>query len=264
MRHNDLKTTSVLDVPYVELDYSGAAEVITDWAVDCKSETVVVAPVSSLIMSKKNPKLRHAFDRASMITSDGMPIVWMRKLMGRQDATRLYGPDLMKVVCIECADRGIRVGLIGGHPERIGALKDELSRIAPGIEIVYDFSPPFRSLGDYEIRKIAHDTMDAGCGVIFVGLGCPKQEIFMQCMRPHFNGVQIGVGAAFDFIPGFVRQSPAILQRMGLEWAFRIACEPKRLWRRYATTIPPFVWGAMIQLIAHHVGGQKQENGVTA
>lgn len=264
MGHHEFSTTAVLGVPYAELDYDGATRVIAGWAAESKSETVVVAPVSSLIMTRDNPELRYAFERASMITSDGMPIVWMRKLMGRQDATRLYGPDLMKHVCIECARRGISIGLIGGHRERIDALKEELSRIAPGIEIAYDFSPPFRALEDHEVRTIARDAADAGCGVVFVGLGCPKQEIFMERMRPYFCGVQIGVGAAFDFIPGFVRQSPPLLQRMGLEWAFRVCCEPRRLWRRYATTIPPFVWGAGIQLIAHRVGGSSHEPGATA
>lgn len=264
MRHHGFETTEVLGVPYAELDYDGATRVITEWASESKGETVVVAPVSSLIMTHDNPDLRHAFDCASMITSDGMPIVWMRKLMGRQGATRLYGPDLMKHVCAECARRGISIGLVGGLPGRIDALKAELYRIAPGVAIAYDFSPPFRALEDDEVRTIARKATDAGCGVIFVGLGCPKQEIFMERMRPYFRGVQIGVGAAFDFIPGYVRQSPPILQRMGLEWAFRVACEPRRLWRRYATTIPPFVWGAAIQLIAHKIDGRSHERGARA
>jgi N-acetylglucosaminyldiphosphoundecaprenol N-acetyl-beta-D-mannosaminyltransferase len=253
--------TEVLGVSYAELNYNQATEVITRWATLKQSETVVVAPVSSLIMAKRNPKLMNAIHHASMITSDGMPIVWMRKLMGKHEATRLYGPDLMKSVCSACASKGISVGLIGGHPDRMDALVSKLKESNPTIDIAYQESPDFRELSDHEVQMMATEARESGCGVIFVGMGCPKQEIFMQRIRHFFPGVLIGVGAAFDFIPGFVRQSPPMLQRLGLEWAFRLLCEPRRLWKRYASTIPPFLFLAAAQLIEHRFLNVTQDRG---
>ncbi|MEM1186134.1 MAG: WecB/TagA/CpsF family glycosyltransferase [Planctomycetota bacterium] len=247
----DFDTTDVLGVPYAELDYSAASDVILGWAEEQSHRMVVVAPVSSLIMSKKNTTLGAAFERADMVASDGVPIVWARRMMGRPNATRLYGPDLMLEVMQACERAGVPVALLGGRPERLQRLRDEIARRFPTLKVPYAWSPPFRELSDTEVIDVAEDIAVSGARVVFVGVGCPKQEILMHRLSAMLPAVQIGVGAAFDFIPGFVRQAPERLQRMGLEWAYRVACEPGRLWKRYATTIPPFVAQVCIQVIAH-------------
>lgn len=247
------ETTPVLGRPYAELDYASAADTICNWAHERTSKYVVVAPVSSLMMSKTQPRMRAAFDDADMITSDGMPIVWARKLMGRKHATRLYGPTLMLSVLQRCESQGIPIALVGGRPERVSGLVAEIKRRYPRIKIHYVLSPPFRALTDQDVAELAAGIRDSEARVTFVAIGSPKQEDLMRRLKPRIRGVQIGVGAAFDFIPGYVKQAPSLLQRLGLEWAFRIACEPRRLWKRYATTIPPFVFGVSMQIARHQL-----------
>lgn len=214
---------------------------------------MVVAPVSSLMFARTSPDLARVFRGAAMIASDGVPIVWARRALGRRDATRLYGPDLMLETLRVCERRGSPVALVGGRPERLAGLIQAISRRFPDIEITHASSPPFRDLTDAEVADLARRVRTSGARVTFVGLGSPKQEHLMARLRPSLPGVQIGVGAAFDFIPGYVRQAPPLLQRSGLEWAFRIACEPRRLWKRYATTIPPFVGAVAAQIVAERV-----------
>lgn len=250
---SNFETTNVLGFAYAELDYTEASELITRWGAYGESKTVVVAPVSSVIMAKRSPSLRAAFDDADMITSDGVPIVWVRKMMGRANATRLYGPDLMLHTLKACERANVSVALVGGRPERLNGLKDEINNRFPALTISYAWSPPFRDLSDNEVEELGKAISDSGAGVAFVGIGCPKQELLMARLKHLTPAVQIGVGAAFDFIPGHVKQAPAWMQRNGLEWAFRIGCEPRRLWKRYATTIPPFVLGATKQILTYHV-----------
>ena len=257
------ETTTVLGAPYAELNYTQATDVICRWSGESRSRTVVVAPVSSLIMRRRIPKLNLAYDNADMITSDGVPIVWMRRFLGRKKPTRLYGPDLMLSVCRACVQQSISIGLLGGHPSRMSSLVEALLARYPGLDIKMAQSPPFRELTDSEVRLIGKELDEAKCRVLFVGIGCPKQEILMERLRLHTDAVLIGVGAAFDFIPGHVRQAPAFIQRIGLEWAFRLACEPRRLWRRYATTIPVFAWSAMIQIAEDRIAKQLQQTKAT-
>lgn len=247
--------TSILGFGYAEIDYAGATEVILGWADQAVGRTVVVAPVSSLMMARSRVDLSAAFERADMIASDGVPIVWARKLMGRSNATRLYGPDLMLHVLGGCERSGTPVALLGGRPDRLQGLRSTIAARFPGIDVAYAWSPPFRDLSDSEVVGIAEDIAASGARVVFVGIGCPKQELLMNRLAPDLPAVQIGVGAAFDFLPGFVRQAPPLLQRLGLEWAFRIACEPRRLWKRYARTIPPFVVLATAQIISYRAAG---------
>ena len=254
-------TTRILGVPYAELDYTSASSIVLDWASERSARVVVVAPVSSLILARSRTDVGAAFARADMIASDGMPIVWARRLLGRREASRLYGPDLMLRIVRDCAQRGVPIALLGGRPERLDGLRRELLRRHPELWIAFSSSPPFRELTDEEVAQTADAIESSGARVVFVATGSPKQELLMARLADRLLAVQLGVGAAFDFIPGYVRQAPAPIQKAGLEWAFRVACEPRRLWKRYATTIPPFMIGVTVQLIVHHVKRLAPQSG---
>lgn len=262
--HRDFQKTDVLGVGYAELNYTNATRTIIRWAKERTHRMVVVAPVSSLMMSRWNPDLSKAFKRADMITSDGVPIVWARRLMGRRGATRLYGPDLMLHVLRACEEREISVALLGGRPERLEGLTLEIKRRFPCLNVTYAWSPPFRSLSDSEIVGESRKIRNSGAQVVFVGVGCPKQELLMHRMAPMLPAVQLGVGAAFDFIPGYVKQAPRAMQQLGLEWAFRLWADPGRLWKRYATTIPPYVWHVGLQIARFNLHRGLRTTGGTA
>jgi N-acetylglucosaminyldiphosphoundecaprenol N-acetyl-beta-D-mannosaminyltransferase len=186
-----------------------------------------------------DPSFNEVVNGADLVTPDGVPLVWALKAMGVGDATRVYGPDLMRAVCNMAAGASMRVGLYGSTPETLEALRRSLAVDFPNITVAYAFSPPFGAQGDddVEIGKMK----DAGVGILFVALGCPKQERWMARQRGKLPGVMIGVGAAFDFLARTKLEAPDFIQKAGLEWAFRLATEPRRLWRRYARHNPRFV-----------------------
>ena len=136
------ETTDVLGVSYAELDYAGATDVIQSWAQEGSRRVVVVAPVSSLMMSRWRNDLGRAFDRADMVTADGVPIVWARRLMGRSGASRLYGPDLTLSVMQRCEQDETPIALLGGRPERLEGLKQSLAVRFPRLGIAYAVNLP--------------------------------------------------------------------------------------------------------------------------
>jgi N-acetylglucosaminyldiphosphoundecaprenol N-acetyl-beta-D-mannosaminyltransferase len=178
--------------------------------------------------------------------------VWAMNLLGHNLPSRVYGPDLMEHACERAARTGLRFFLYGGRQEALERLRDELPRRYPGLQIAGVRPGPFRALDDDEATAIAAELNASGADVIWVGLGVPLQEKWMAAMRDRLDAaVLIGVGAAFDFHAGLKRQAPDGLQRLGLEWAFRLAQEPRRLWRRYLRYNPRFVMGFARQYLAH-------------
>jgi len=178
---------------------------------------------------------------ADLVTPDGMPLVWGLKLLGIPSATRVYGPDLTPVVCEHAAREGVPVGFYGGTPEVLDRMIANLTARYPGLQVVYRHSPPFRPLTAEEEAREIEEIRASGARILFVGLGCPKQEQWMAARRGRIDAVMLGVGAAFDFLAGAKRQAPDLIQSLGLEWLFRLATEPRRLWRRYLYNNPRFV-----------------------
>jgi N-acetylglucosaminyldiphosphoundecaprenol N-acetyl-beta-D-mannosaminyltransferase len=178
------------------------------------------------------------------VVPDGQPLVWALNALGH-DASRVYGPDLMARYCERSAGTGTRMYLYGGRSQ--GALVElalQLRRRYPGLKIVGGYSPPYRSLDDEERDWITKEINSSGADVVWVGTGQPKQEIWMHEMRERLDApMLIGVGAAFDFHAGLVPQAPDWMQAAGLEWAYRLSKEPRRLWKRYARYNPRFVAG---------------------
>jgi N-acetylglucosaminyldiphosphoundecaprenol N-acetyl-beta-D-mannosaminyltransferase len=148
----------------------------------------------------------------------------------------------MPAVCAEAAARGVPIGVYGGSPDVIERLPRRLAERFPGLRIAFAASPPYRALTPQEDAAMVDAIRESGARILFVGLGCPKQERWMAVHRARLSCAMVGVGAAFDFLAGAKRQAPRWLQRMGLEWLFRLASEPRRLWRRYAIHNPRFVW----------------------
>jgi N-acetylglucosaminyldiphosphoundecaprenol N-acetyl-beta-D-mannosaminyltransferase len=214
---------------------------------------VCVAATHTVMACQEDPELRAAVLRSDFTVPDGQPLVWALRALGHDLRDRVYGPDLMDAACERAARTGQRFYLYGGRNQ--GALV-ELTRMLrlryPGLKIVGGHAPPFRTLSAEEEHAIVADINRAAPDVVWVGIGVPRQEKWMARMRARLDApVLIGVGAAFDFHAGLVRQAPPWMQRAGLEWAFRLAQEPRRLWRRYLRYNPRFVTGFARQYLAH-------------
>ena len=215
---------------------------VMDWAAERRPAAVAFMPVHSLMIAANDPAHRRRINGFDIVACDGQPVRWALNLVHRAGLPeRVYGPDAMLSVCRECAIAGIGVYLYGGRPETLEPLTANLLGLAPALKIVGAESPPFRPLTDEEDAAAVRRINASGAGVVFVGIGCPKQEVFAAEHRDRIDAVQLCVGAAFDFHAGRVSQAPAWMQRYGLEWFYRLCREPRRLWKRYLVTNSQFL-----------------------
>ena len=229
--------------------YEDAARQVCAWTGQPDPRYVCVANVHMTMTAVDDRAFRDLVNRADLVTPDGMPLVWMLGRLGIPDATRVYGPTLMLHVCERAAREGIPVGFYGGTDDVLRDLQNTLESRYPGLDVAYVYAPPFRPLTEDEDASVVADIRASGTRILFVGLGCPKQERWMEQHKDRLPLVQLGVGAAFAFHAGHVKQAPAWLQDRGLEWAFRLVTEPRRLWRRYFYNNPRFLVMAAWQLL---------------
>lgn len=243
----------VLGVPLALTDYEKTLDWI-DANVAARSRGYIcVAAVHTVMACQEDEELRQAVLDSSMTVPDGQPLVWAMNALGHDLPNRVYGPELMERACERAARTGLRFYLYGGRNQ--GALVQlalNLRRRYPGLQIVGGYSPPFRDLTPAEESSVVEEIERSGADVVWVGIGVPKQEKWMARMRDRLEPpVLIGVGAAFDFHAGLVPQAPDWIQRIGLEWAYRLAHEPRRLWKRYARYNPLFVTRFALQYLRH-------------
>ncbi len=237
----------VLGVPLAITDYARTMDWMDATIVDGGTGYVCVAATHTVMACQEDPELRTAVVNSDLTVPDGQPLVWAMNALGQNLPSRVYGPELMARYCERSVETGTKMYLYGGRNQ--GALVQlvlNLRQRYPGLHIAGGYSPPFRPQTDEERDVIAHEINASRADVVWVGTGQPKQEKWMAEMRDMLDApILAGVGAAFDFHAGRVRQAPPRLQKMGLEWAFRLAMEPKRLWRRYAHVVPRFIVGVL-------------------
>lgn len=234
----------VLGVRVSAIDMAMAVDEITRWVEHGERRYVCVTGVHGVMESQRDPELARIHNESGMTTPDGMPMVWAGRAAGAAWMERVYGPDLMLAVCARAAERGWRSYFYGGAegvPER---LADRLRERFPGLVVAGAWSPPFRPLTPEEDDEVVARINAARPDLVWVGLSTPKQERWMAAHVGRIGAAALlGVGAAFDIHAGSLRQAPRWMQRSGLEWLFRLAVEPRRLWRRYLVNNPRFVAG---------------------
>ena len=239
------------------VSYAQATAKIIEVASTGGQGVVCAANVHMVMASHQDPELRSAINRSLLVTPDGMPLVGMLRALGVRGAQRVYGPTLMLEVCAAAAERGIPIALYGGEDATVATLEVKLLCRFPTLRIVHRCSPPFRPATSAEDQDQVEAIIASGARLLFVALGCPKQERWMDQHRDRLPLVQLGVGAAFAFHAGLVSQAPRWIQRQSLEWLFRLCMEPRRLWYRYLSTIPAFMPRAALQVLRYHTGAVK-------
>jgi N-acetylglucosaminyldiphosphoundecaprenol N-acetyl-beta-D-mannosaminyltransferase len=210
---------------------------------------VCFSTVHMVMESYDDPEFGKKVNDANLIVPDGMPLVWMQRHLGRGEAQRIRANDLMIALCNHAAKNGLTVGFYGGKQEVIDAIRARAEIEFSNLRIAYAYSPPFRPLTEDEDAAIVSEINAASPDILFVGLGCPKQENWMAAHRDKLKCVILGVGASFDFYAGNIRECPVWIGSLGLEWLFRLMQEPKRLWRRYLILNPRFMFLAAMQLV---------------
>lgn len=210
---------------------------------------VCVTGVHGIMEAQSDNSFREILNRSFLTTPDGMPTVWLGRLHGFKEMTRVYGPDYMLGLCQRSVTRGYRHFLYGGKPGVAEELRAELIRRFPGLQIVGTYTPPFRPLNPGEEEDLRSQLETSQADVLWCGLSTPKQERFISayCHRMPVK-LMVGVGAAFDLLSGNLSEAPDWMKRAGLQWLYRLMKEPKRLWRRYLLNNPRFAWLTFLQL----------------
>jgi N-acetylglucosaminyldiphosphoundecaprenol N-acetyl-beta-D-mannosaminyltransferase len=241
-----VRRRDLLGVPVALTTYAEAMDVMDAMIARNDRGYVCALPVHGVMVAQHDRDLMQALHGTNVLNvPDGRPLVWALNLLGERLPDRVYGPELTDRYCARAAQRGHRVWLYGGHtPTALDQLAEALERRHPGIAIVGRWSPPHRPLNEAEVHEVAARINADRPDIVWVGIGVPKQEKWMARMRPLLEApVLVGVGAAFDFLAGRKRQAPPWMQRLGLEWLFRLTQEPRRLLVRYLRYNPAFVAG---------------------
>jgi len=237
----------------VRVDAVQIADVVRqmeDWIARREScQYIAVTGMHGVTEAQHDARFKAVLNSAGLVVPDGMPLVWMLRWLGARSATRVYGPDLTLAVLKQAEAAGIPIGFYGSTSEVIEHMVRNLRRRFPGVRVVFAEAPPFRPLTPEEDERTTSAINAAGVRILFVGLGTPKQDRWMHAHRGRVQAVMLGVGAAFDFLAGMKPQAPRWMQRSGLEWLFRLATEPRRLWRRYLRQNPRFAVLAVAQIL---------------
>ncbi|MCC6534655.1 MAG: WecB/TagA/CpsF family glycosyltransferase [Burkholderiales bacterium] len=247
----------VLGVPIDAVDWGTALDRIKVWARSRESRYVCICNAHSVITAHSSPDFRRVVDEADMATPDGAPVAWTLRRKGFAQQQRIAGPDLMWQYCQLASQDGVSVFLYGGSQRTLDRLRVNLAGAFPSLRIAGAISPPFHSLDAAEDAADVRSINASDAGVVFVGLGCPKQEMWMSQHRGRIRAVMIGVGAAFDFHAGTTKRAPRWMQNAGLEWLHRLAREPRRLWRRYLVTNSLFVAKTLQEMLGQRHTARK-------
>jgi N-acetylglucosaminyldiphosphoundecaprenol N-acetyl-beta-D-mannosaminyltransferase len=222
-----------------------------------KPAHVCFATAHMLVEAAQNPRLRNVYERASIVAPDGRPVAWALRLTGHRRATCVSGPQLVPELLEAASRSGISVGFYGGRPETLRRVVESVTAQFPGLQVAYSYSPPFRELTPHEAEQVRQDIRASGARLVFVGLGSPKQELWIEQNTVDLPCVLLGVGAVFEFLSGEKVLPPVWVQNLGLMWLARLCQEPRRLLRRNLVYSPLFV----MRFIREHVLAIRQPEG---
>lgn len=254
MSEKKLSKFYILKTKISAIDMHDACSLVEEAISKGLKKYICVCPVSTIMECKKNEEVLVSVNSADLATPDGMAVVWMGRMRGYKNIRRVYGPELMQNICGISLKKGYRHYFYGSTRETLDKLQEKLGKKYPGLIIRGSFSPPFRPLTKDEDDKIVEEINRSNSDIVWVGLGSPKQDLWMYRHRDRINAsVMIGVGAAFDFLAGIKPQAPRWIRNNGFEWLFRLVTEPKRLWRRYLIDYPRFVYYFLAESISRPI-----------
>lgn len=233
-----------------ELDYDAVLARVRRWAERGESRYVCISTVHMVMECHDDPRFKAVVEGADLVGADGVPVIWASRRLGLDRQGRVFAPELTVRLCAMAADRGIPVGFYGSTPEVVADLVRNLQARFPALEVAYAHSPPFRPVTPEEDERTVREINRSGARIVFVGLGCPKQERWMNEHRGRVAATMLGVGWAFDVVSGRSKTAPAPIQRVGMEWFYRLLLDPRKLWRRHLKHNPRFVALILRQLLA--------------
>jgi N-acetylglucosaminyldiphosphoundecaprenol N-acetyl-beta-D-mannosaminyltransferase len=231
-----------------EMSYRRVIDTVLRWASGAESRYVCISTVHMVMEAFDSSAFRAIVNGADIVAADGMPVIWASRRLGLDRQDRVFAPDLTDLLCAAAAGHGTAVGFYGSSPQVLADLVAALQRRHPQLRVAFQLSPPFRPLTPAEDEEIVRQINESGVRIIFVGLGCPKQERWMSEHRGRVAATMLGVGWAFDVLAGHSRTAPRWVQRSALEWLYRLILNPRKLWRRHLKNNPRFIALLALQL----------------
>ena len=246
----------VIDIPLTCVPFDEQMMLILRWAKMRASKAVCLANVHMLMEAKRNASYRQVLHQADLVTPDGKPLVLMLRRLGIGHQNQVAGMDVFESLCEHAQQAGISVYFLGSTEDILDKMKQRIAQDYPILKVAGMKSIPFMSVDEIRATKdesLIEEVNNSGAGIVFVCLGCPKQEVWMSQYQGYIKGVMIGVGAVFAMYARLTPRAPHLIQHAGMEWLYRLVQEPRRLWHRYSSTIPPFIYLAAKQLMTSNV-----------
>ena len=250
---------NIIGLPVTALPFDDQITLILKWAKSLSSKVVCIANVHMLVEGYKDRAFTPVLQNADLVTPDGMPLVWMLRLMGASNQDRVAGLDVLSALCERASIENISIFFLGSQTAILEKMRAKLEQDFPNLQIAGMEPLPFRPLSEDEDQAVIQKLNESGCGLVFVSLGCPKQEIWMSQHKNRVQAVMLGLGGAFPVYAGIHKRAPKMVRSLGFEWLYRFMQEPYRLWGRYSTTIPIFIWLALKQLVTSDRTTSTQE-----
>lgn len=248
--HQSNKKVSIISMN-VDLVTRNSLDSVLDFLINKTSSSYVcLSNVHMCIECYDSQAFRDVVNAADLTLADGRPIYWAQKMLGYNDVEHIRGLDFVNLLLKYSSEKNLNIGLYGGSSDDV--LNSVVRRIKsdfPNLNVVFSYSPPFRPLTKEEDINVCEQISSSKVDVLFVGIGCPKQEFWMADHSTKVSCMMIGVGAVFDFLSGEKKHAPLWMQNAGLEWLFRLGVEPKRLWKRYLRTNPRFIYYFILQFL---------------
>lgn len=244
---------SILGMRVDELNYDSVLTQVRKWSAEPSSRYMCISTVHMVMETYDDPQFRGIVNGADLVGADGVPVIWASRHLGLTEQRRVFAPELLIKLCEMASLQNIPVGFYGSTDKVIEKLARNVRTQFPTLQVAFTFSPPFRSLTSDEDEEIVRKINESGARILFVGLGCPKQERWMNEHRGRVRATMLGVGWAFDVAAGESKTAPGWVQNIGMEWFLRLILNPRKLWRRHLKHNPRFIvlilrqlWGASV------------------
>jgi N-acetylglucosaminyldiphosphoundecaprenol N-acetyl-beta-D-mannosaminyltransferase len=257
-----IPTVNIIGSSIAALSFQQQIDIILHWSSARQSRFVCVANTHMLIEAHRKLAFWSILQSADLMTPDGMPLVWMMKLMGVRRPERVAGMDILLALCHQAMQQNVSVFFVGSQAKILERMKCRLEKDFPGLNIAGMEPLPFGETAPKESAALIQQINESGANIVFVSLGCPKQEYWMAKHKSKIDGVMIGLGGVFPIYAGIQKHAPKILREFGLEWLYRLSREPKRLWKRYSSTIPVFMWLALKQIYTDVLLASKHQDQI--
>lgn len=249
MTHTNLPFQRIIGFPVTALPFESQMSLIVEWAKHGLSKTVCIANVHMLVEAYRSSSFATVLQKADLVAPDGMPLVWMLRQLGVRQQDRVAGLDVLQALCEQATKAGVKVFFLGSQSGILDKMRQRLNQEFPDLQIAGMEPLPFRPMTQAEDEALVEMLNQSGAGIVFLSLGCPKQEAWMANHKNRVNAVMIGLGGAFPVYAGLHKRAPGFVRSAGFEWLYRLLQEPRRLWGRYSSTIPVFMWLACKQLL---------------